>query len=79
MAITVKSKSAPPAPPTGVDELLTPGEVQAWLRISRPTFYRWLARKTFPAHTALVGCRPRWKRSAIQAWIDAGGTTQAKG
>ena len=81
MAITynqAKPTRTPVAPPAGVDELLSPGEIQGWLKISRPTFYRWLGMKTFPGHDTMVGCRPRWLRSRVQTWLDAGGTKQAK-
>lgn len=79
MAITYnKPQATTPPPPAGVDVLLSPQDIQGWLKISRPTFYRWLGMKTFPAHDAMAGCRPRWKRSSVQAWIDAGGTKPVK-
>ena len=81
MAITIKTKSAPPAPPAGVDELLSPKEIQGWLKTSRPSFYRWIKMGQFPKHDLIAGCKPRWKKSTVQAWIDSKGTqaTQAKG
>jgi len=81
MAITVnKAKSTRTAAtaPAGVDELLSPLEIQGWIKVSRPTFYRLLKEKRLPRHDLTVGCKPRWKRSTIQAWIDAQ-ATQAKG
>ena len=74
----VKPAHTRATPPAGVDVLLSPQDIQGWLKISRPTFYRWLGMKTFPAHDAMAGCRPRWKRSSVQAWIDAGGTKPVK-
>ena len=81
MAITIKPKSTLPAPPAGVDELLSPKEIQGWLKTSRPSFYRWIKMGQFPKHDLTVGCKPRWKKSTVQAWIDSKGTqaTQAKG
>ena len=81
MAITVnkaKSTRTPATAPAGVDELLSPLEIQGWIKVSRPTFYRLLKEKRLPRHDLTVGCKPRWKRSTIQAWIDAQ-ATQAKG
>jgi predicted DNA-binding transcriptional regulator AlpA len=74
MAITIKTKSAPPAPPAGVDELLSPKEIQGWLKTSRPSFYRWIKMGQFPKHDLIAGCKPRWKKSTVQAWIDSKGT-----
>ena len=81
MTITIKTKSAPPAPPAGVDELLSPKEIQGWLKTSRPSFYRWIKMGQFPKHDLIAGCKPRWKKSTVQAWIDSKGTqaTQVKG
>lgn len=81
MAITIKPKSTLPAPPAGVDELLSPKEIQGWLKTSRPSFYRWIKMGQFPKHDLIAGCKPRWKKSTVQAWIDSKGTqaTQAKG
>lgn len=81
MAIIVnkaKSTRTPATAPAGVDELLSPLEIQGWIKVSRPTFYRLLKEKRLPRHDLTVGCKPRWKRSTIQAWIDAQ-ATQAKG
>ena len=81
MAITVnkaKSTRTPATAPAGVDELLSPLEIQGWIKVSRPTFYRLLKEKRLPCHVLTVGCKGRWKRSTIQAWIDAQ-ATQAKG
>ena len=74
MAIAYKTKSTLPAPPAGVDELLSPKEIQGWLKTSRPSFYRWIKMGQFPKHDLIAGCKPRWKKSTVQAWIDSKGT-----
>ena len=62
MAITVnkaKSTRTPATTPAGVDELLSPLEIQGWIKVSRPTFYRLLKEKRLPRHDLTVGCKPR--------------------
>lgn len=54
MAITVnkaKSTRTPATAPAGVDELLSPLEIQGWIKVSRPTFYRLLKENVFHVTT----------------------------
>lgn len=51
------------------DPLLTANEVVAFLRISRPTFYRRIADGTIP-QPVKIGALSRWPRSEIVRSIE---------
>lgn len=51
------------------DEILTLNEVAKYLRVHPTTLYRLLEKPGFPGFR--VGSDWRFKRSAIDAWVDA--------
>jgi predicted DNA-binding transcriptional regulator AlpA len=50
------------------DELLTPDEVQAWLKVSRQWLYDANYKKTGPPYIRM-GSRLRYRRSAVEEWL----------
>jgi excisionase family DNA binding protein len=53
------------------DELLTPGQVAAELKISREALYRWRRRGAGPPSIRLPGGTVRIRRSALTGWLRA--------
>lgn len=60
------------------DTYLKVGDLSEWLNVSRSTIYRWVEQNHFPNPVILGlgkddGQRSvtRWKRSDVEAWLDA--------
>lgn len=50
------------------DELLTPAELSAWLKISAATIKQWRHRGVGP-HGFVLGRRVRYRRSVVEKWL----------
>lgn len=51
-------------------------EIAKHLGVSKETIYRWLDRKTIPAHR--MGKLWKFKPSEVDSWVTAGGATSLK-
>lgn len=51
------------------DRLLSIGELQKLMNVSRPTIYRWIATEGFPKSVALGPQVRRWWKSEVELWI----------
>ena len=51
------------------DRLLSIGELQKLMNVSRPTIYRWIATEGFPKSVALGPQVRRWWKSEVEHWI----------
>jgi prophage regulatory protein len=51
------------------DRLLSIGELQKLMNVSRPTIYRWMAAEGFPKSVALGPQVRRWWKSEVERWI----------
>ena len=60
--------------PQGPD-VLRISDVLELLRITRPTFNQLRSTGGFPP-PFYVGSHPRWRRSAVEEWMDQGGSSQ---
>lgn len=60
-------------PDVGADQLLTPREVAALLKVSKPTLYAYMRQGKFPQQVHLLGSSrlPRWRAADVQAFIDS--------
>ena len=66
-----------PARPVEREEFLRPAEVCRWLQVSRTWLYAAAKDGRIPSHR-LGGDGPvRFKRSELEAWIEAGSTRKA--
>lgn len=54
---------------TPEDRLLSIGELQKFMNVSRPTIYRWIATAGFPKSVALGPQVRRWWKSEVERWI----------
>lgn len=52
------------------DRWLSVDEIAAYLGIRRDTVYKWIERKTMPAHK--VGVLWKFKKAEIDAWVRSG-------
>lgn len=43
---------------------------KANVKVSRPTFYRWILSGYFPPQTLFVGGQRRWSESTVKGWLD---------
>ncbi|MGO4582010.1 helix-turn-helix transcriptional regulator [Cupriavidus sp. 2TAF22] len=46
-------------------------DVLAFVGVSRPTLYRWIAAGSFPAPVRLGANSVAWKSTAVSEWLDA--------
>lgn len=63
-----QTRATPP-----VDEVVTPDELAAELKISRATIYSWRSRGRGGPEGFLAGGALRFRRSAINKWLAANG------
>ncbi len=56
-----------------IEPLLSVKELAEYLATSKETLYRWLERRTIPAHR--IGKLWKIKPSEVDAWIKSGGAT----
>ena len=54
-----------------MDHLLTPSEVADYLRRPEKTLAMWRYRHIGPPYVKLAGGHVRYRRSAVEKWIDA--------
>lgn len=60
-----------------MDALLTVDEVAVWLRVEPATVRRWACEGSGPAHVK-VGTFVRYRRAAVEAWLDERTVEQAR-
>ena len=61
---------------TGDDRWLSVEEISAHLGVSKETIYRWLDRKTIPAHR--MGKLWKFQRAEVDAWVKTGGAADGE-
>ena len=59
------------------DRWLSVEEVAAYLGINRGTLYKWITRKSIPAHK--VGSLWKFKKDEVDEWVKTGGVRAPKG
>lgn len=60
-----------------MDALLTVSDVAAWLRVDEGTVRRWACEGSGPAFVK-VGTAVRYRRAAVEAWLDERTVEQAR-
>lgn len=59
------------------DRWLSVDEIVAYLGVSRDTVYNWIATRGMPAHR--VGRLWKFKKEAVDAWVQSGGADAVEG
>ncbi|MGB2987582.1 MAG: helix-turn-helix domain-containing protein [Phycisphaerae bacterium] len=59
------------------DRWLSVDEICAHLGVSRDTIYKWIDKKSMPAHR--VGRLWKFKKAEVDAWVRAGGAGKGNG
>lgn len=58
------------------DRWLSVDEISKYLGISSDTVYRWINKRSMPAHR--VGRLWKFKKEQVNAWVEAGGAARDK-
>ena len=69
----VERLEQPPAATEVQPKILTAKGLAEYLHVSPRTIHRMAARSELPPPILITPSRPRWRRSDIDAWLDAGG------
>jgi len=59
------------------DRWLSVDEIAEYLGVSRDTIYNWISQRDLPARR--VGRLWKFKKSAVDAWVESGGADQRNG